>query len=38
MNGIRNHLIFPALIIGGIGLVAIARGMVDEYIQEKTNA
>ena len=23
MNGIRNHLIFPALILGGIGFVAV---------------
>ena len=32
MKGIRNHLIFPALIIGGIGFVAIARSTLDEYI------
>ena len=32
MNGIRNHLIFPALIICGIAFVAIARSTLDEYI------
>lgn len=32
MNGIRNRLIFPALIFCGIGFVALARGTVNEYI------
>ena len=32
MKGNRNRLVFPALIICGIGFVAVARGMVDEYI------
>ena len=32
MNGNRQRLIFAALIIIGIGFVALARQMVDEYI------
>ncbi len=37
MKGFRNHLIFPALIICGIGLVAVAQGTLDEYILSIVN-
>ena len=32
MNAIRNHLIFPVLIICGIGFVGIGRSGLDEYL------
>ena len=32
MLGIRDRLVFPILIVGGVFLVAVAQGTVDEYI------